>query len=259
MASKPSSFSELIHRKVKDVELVDPSSDYALNEVHRDITGGAVRAAVFGISDGLISNTSLILGVAGAHPSAGLVRLAGLAGLVGGACSMAIGEFISMSAQRELYEREMEIEAAEIKGRPEWESKELARIYESRGVPRDIAEQFAAHMMVDPEIALATHAKEELGIDPNSLGSPNQAAVSSLFSFALGAIIPLTPWFFTTGDAGIFISILVSVIASVVIGVGLAWATGRSIIRTVGRQVLLSAAAAGITFTIGRLVGFSAG
>ena len=258
MARKPRTFSEMIHKNAADVNLLDPGIDQAMHEDHRDITGGAARAGIFGLSDGLISNTTLILGVAGAHPAAGFVRLAGLAGLVGGAFSMAIGEYVSMAAQRELFEREIAIEAAEIKGRPEGESKELARIYESRGVPRELAEQFAAHMMVNPEIALATHAKEELGIDPSSIGSPIQAAVSSFFAFALGAILPLSPWFFTTGSQGVIISVIVGVVASIVIGIGLSWATGRSAVRTVLRQVLLSAVAAGITFTVGRLIGFSA-
>ncbi len=259
MPSKSRSFSELIHKNAAQAKLIDPLVDQAMHEDHRDITGGAARAGIFGLSDGLISNTTLILGVAGAHPAAGLVRLAGLAGLVGGAFSMAIGEYVSMSAQRELFEREIAIEAAEIKGRPEGERRELARIYESRGVPRELAEQFAAHIMLDPELALATHAKEELGIDPNSIGSPIQAAVSSFLAFALGAVIPLSPWFFTTGSTGVVISVIVAVVASVVIGIGLSWATGRSVLRTVLRQVLLSAVAASITFTVGRLIGFSAG
>ncbi|MDA8115922.1 MAG: VIT1/CCC1 transporter family protein [Actinomycetota bacterium] len=242
----------------KDLEQ-DNLGDKPMHEDHRDITGGAARAAVFGVSDGLVSNTTLILGVAGAHPASGLVRLAGLAGLVGGAFSMAIGEYVSMAAQRELFEREIAIEAAEIHGRPDFERKELARIYESRGVPRDLAEQFAAHMMDDPEVALATHAKEELGIDPSSIGSPIQAAVSSFVAFAIGALTPLSPWFFTTGTAGVYVSVIIAVIASVLIGAALSWATGRSLFKAVARQLVLSAIAAGVTFTLGRLIGFSAG
>lgn len=258
MSPRAGSFTDLIHKKSKEAGLPVVSADIASHEMHRDITGGAARAAVFGVSDGLVSNITLILGVAGAHPSANLVRLAGLAGLVGGACSMGIGEYVSMSAQRELFEREIAIEAAEIARRPESESTELARIYESRGVPRDIAEQFAAHMMIDPEIALATHAKEELGIDPSSIGSPWQASVASFFAFALGALLPLLPWFYLTGSKGVESSIVIAVLASVIIGSGLARATGRSYTRTVIRQVVLSAIAAGITFTVGRLIGFSA-
>ncbi|MDA8103651.1 MAG: VIT1/CCC1 transporter family protein [Nitrospiraceae bacterium] len=259
MARKPRSFSELVHMSAKRNLTPEDSGDKPMHEDHRDITGGAARAAVFGISDGLVSNTTLILGVAGAHPASGLVRLAGLAGLVGGAFSMAIGEYVSMAAQRELFEREIAIEAAEIHGRPDFEKKELARIYESRGVPRDLAEQFAAHMMDDPEVALATHAKEELGIDPSSIGSPIQAAVSSFVAFAVGALVPLSPWFFTTGTTGIYISVVVAIIASILIGAALSWATGRSLVKSVARQLILSAIAAGITFTLGRVIGFSAG
>ena len=259
MARNPRSFSELVHMSAKQ-KLVPPNDgDKPMHEDHRDITGGAARAAVFGISDGLVSNTTLILGVAGAHPASGLVRLAGLAGLVGGAFSMAIGEYVSMAAQRELFEREIAIEAAEIHGRPDFEKKELARIYESRGVPRDLAEQFAEHMMQSPELALATHAKEELGIDPSSIGSPIQAAVSSFIAFAVGALVPLTPWFFTTGTTGVYVSVFVAVVASILIGAALSWATGRSLFKSVARQLVLSAIAAGVTFTLGRLIGFSAG
>ena len=259
MSRKPRSFSELVHMSAKRNLSPVADGDMPMHEDHRDVTGGAARAAVFGISDGLISNTTLILGVAGAHPAAGLVRLAGLAGLVGGAFSMAIGEYVSMSAQRELFEREIAIEAAEIHGRPDFEKKELARIYESRGVPRDLAEQFAAHMMDDPEVALATHAKEELGIDPSSIGSPIQAALSSFVAFAVGALLPLSAWFFTTGSTGVYISVVVAIIASILIGSALSWATGRSLFKSVARQLILSAIAAGITFTLGRLIGFSAG
>ena len=256
----PKGITELIHKKSKEPKPVaELIGDIPSHETHRNITGGAARAAVFGISDGLVSNITLILGVAGAHPSANLVRLAGLAGLVGGAWSMGIGEYVSMSAQRELFLREIAIEEAEIKRRPEGESTELARIYESRGAPREIAEQFAAHMMVDPKIALATHAREELGIDPESIGMPLQAAVSSFFAFGLGAIVPLFPWFFTTGTVGIKASIIVAIVASIAIGLGLAWATGKSYVRTVARQVVLSAIAAGVTFWIGHLIGFTTG
>ncbi|CAG4922541.1 MULTISPECIES: VIT1/CCC1 transporter family protein [Acidithrix] len=233
------------------------NDDQAMHDGHRDISGGAARAAVFGISDGLVSNVTLVLGVAGAHPSSGLVRLAGLAGLIGGACSMAIGEFVSMSAQRELFQREIAIEAAEISRRPEGEQRELAMIYESRGVPRKVAEEFASHMMLDPDIALAAHAREELGMDPSSIGSPIQAAISSFVAFAVGALLPLSPWFFTTGSAGIVTSIIIAVIASIVIGAALAWATGRSAFKTIARQLILSAIAAGATYTAGRLIGFS--
>src|SRR5690348_1016432 len=158
---------------------------------HRDIQGGAARAAVFGVSDGLTSNVSLILGIAGANPTSGFVRLAGLAGLVAGSFSMAAGEYLSMKAQTELFEAELDLERREIDRRPESERRELAAIYRSRGVDRDTAEKLATEMHRDPDLALETHAREELGINPDSLGSPVQAAVSSFLSFAVGALVPL--------------------------------------------------------------------
>src|SRR5213082_3615030 len=153
---------------------------------HRDIRGGTARAAVFGVSDGLVSNVSLVLGVAaGSHNAQGAVRLAGLAGLVAGAVSMAIGEYISMTAQAELFERELELERTEIRRRPESERRELAHIYRSRGVDPSTADELASQMMRDPDLALETHEREELGIDPGALGSPVGAAASSFVSFAI--------------------------------------------------------------------------
>src|SRR5438067_7026606 len=158
---------------------------------HRDIDRGTARAAVFGVSDGLVSNVSLILGVAGANPGAGVVRLAGLAGLISGAVSMAAGEYVSMKAQTELYERELALERRELHRNPHVETVELTQIYQSRGVDPDRARELAQEMMRDPELALETHAREELGIDPEALGSPVGAAVSSFVAFSIGALIPL--------------------------------------------------------------------
>lgn len=210
---------------------------------------------MFGISDGLVSNVSLILGVAGANAGAGPVRLAGLAGLVAGACSMAAGEYVSMRAQRELFERELEVERMEIRRRPEGEQRELAHLYESRGVEPDMARELAAVMMRDPETALDTHAREELGLDPDQLGSPTQAAVSSFASFAIGAVLPLLPWFFARGSAAILASIVVGALASLAVGAALALFTGRSWVRSATRQILLSAAAAAVTYGIGAALG----
>jgi len=224
---------------------------------HRDIQGGAARAAVFGISDGLVSNVSLILGVAGAHPTGGVIRLAGLAGLVGGACSMAAGEYVSMRAQSELFQRELDIERREIRRHPQGERRELAKIYEDRGVAPDQAKQLAAAMMTDPEMALETHAREELGIDPSSLGSPIKAAASSFGSFALGAVIPLVPWFITAGLAGVLASVVVGALAALVVGGSLSAFTGRSWLRSSLRQLAISAGAAAVTFGVGSAVGVS--
>lgn len=222
---------------------------------HRKVQGGAARAAVFGISDGLVSNVSLILGVAGANPAPGVVRLAGLAGLVGGAFSMAAGEYVSMKAQTELLERELELERIEIHRRPENERQELAAIYRDRGVAPHTADELATEMMRDPELALETHAREELGIDPNELGSPVQASVSSFLAFAFGAVLPLVPWLFSKGAGATIVSVVVGALASVGIGMALAAFTGRSAVRSAARQLAIAAAAAGVTYGVGSAVG----
>ena len=222
---------------------------------HRNVRGGTARAAVFGISDGLVSNVSLILGVAAADPSAGLVRLAGLAGLVGGAFSMAAGEYVSMRAQAELLERELELERVEIARRPENERRELVQLYRSRGLDRELAEHLATEMHRDPQLALETHAREELGIDPSELGSPRGAATSSFAAFAGGALLPLLPWFVATGTAGVVASIVVGAVAAVLVGAALATFTGRSTVRSALRQLLFAAAPATVTYVVGTLVG----
>jgi vacuolar iron transporter family protein len=222
---------------------------------HRNIQGGSARAAVFGISDGLVSNVSLILGVAGATPSNGIVRLAGLAGLVGGAFSMAAGEYVSMRAQTELLERELDMERTEIARRPEAERRELVQIYRSRGIDASLAEDLATEMHRDPHLALQTHAREELGIDPESLGSPVGAAGSSFLAFGAGAITPLLPWFFATGNGAVLASVVLGVVAALGVGVALATFTGRSAWRSALRQLAIATAAAAVTYALGKAVG----
>jgi VIT1/CCC1 family predicted Fe2+/Mn2+ transporter len=236
----------------------DPVAD---DHHHRDVQGGTARAAVFGMSDGLTTNVSLILGVAGAaaNTSPGFVRLAGLAGLVGGAFSMAAGEYVSMRAQTELLERELELERREIHRRPDNERRELAAIYRSRGIEPGTADELAKEMMRDPEIALETHAREELGIDPGSLGSPTGAAGSSFLAFSIGAVIPLIPWFFVSGTGAVIASVVLGTAAALVVGAALANFTGRSSVRSALRQLLISAAAAAVTYGIGRVVGVGGG
>ncbi|MEO6122036.1 MAG: VIT1/CCC1 transporter family protein [Acidimicrobiales bacterium] len=224
---------------------------------HRKIQGGAARAAVFGVSDGLVSNVSIILGVAGASPAPGIVRLAGLAGLVGGAFSMAAGEYGSMRAQTELLERELELERIEIGRRPEGERRELAGIYRSRGVAPEVAEELASHMMRDPELALETHAREELGIDPSDLGSPVQAAVSSFLAFVVGALVPLVPWFVAQGSGAMIASVVLTAAAALAVGIALAVFTGRSWPRPALRQLVIAIIPAAVTFAIGNAVGIS--
>ncbi len=224
---------------------------------HRNVQGGAARAAIFGVSDGLVTNVSLIVGVAGAHSSGPYVRLAGFAGLLAGAFSMAAGEYVSMKAQSELLERELDMEARELKRSPVAERQELANIYRARGIDPTLAGEMAEEMMRTPEMALETHAREELGVDPHSLGNPYLAGASSFGSFAVGAAIPLLPWFFTQGTLGEVISLVLAAVTALCIGTGLALATGRSVVRSAFRQVLVSMLAAGVAYAIGRLVGVS--
>jgi VIT1/CCC1 family predicted Fe2+/Mn2+ transporter len=227
----------------------------AADHRHRNLQGGGARAAVFGVSDGLVSNVALILGMAGAHASAGAVRLAGIAGLVGGAFSMAAGEYVSMRAQSELMMRELDVERQAIRRDPEDERRELAAIYESRGLDTGMAEELSVKMMRDPEIALETHAREELGIDPAQTGNPLQAALSSFVTFGLGALIPLLPWLVSSGNNATVWSVGLGAVGALAVGAGLAHFTGRSWIWSAGRQLLISGMAAGVTFGIGHLVG----
>jgi vacuolar iron transporter family protein len=210
---------------------------------------------VLGVSDGLVTNVSLILGVAGANAAPGSVRLTGLAGLLAGAFSMAAGEYVSMRAQRELLERELDMERIELRRSPLAEQAELAQLYESRGVDPTIAGTMAEEMMRTPELALQTHAREELGVDPDSLGSPYQAAGSSAASFAIGAIVPLLPWFFTQGLVAVIASLVLGALAAIGIGVGLARFTGRSWVHAALRQLLVTVSAAAVTFGVGKFLG----
>lgn len=222
---------------------------------HRDVQGGAARAAVFGISDGLVSNVGLILGVAGADASPAAVRLAGLAGLVAGAVSMAAGEYNSMRVQSELLERELDMERRELQRNPHVETVELTLIYQSKGMSPDQARDLAETMMSDPERALEAHAREELGIDPESLGSPLHAAGSSMLAFAVGALVPLLPWLFGGGTTAILVSLALAVTAAIVVGAVVASFTERHRLATVVRQVAFTVIPAAITYGIGSLVG----
>ena len=215
------------------------------------------RAAVFGASDGLVSNVSLILGVAGADPGAGVVRLAGLAGLIAGAVSMAAGEYGSMKAQQELLERELALERRELARNPHVETVELSQLYQSRGVEPELARQLAEGVMTDPETALRAHAREELGIDPDALGSPVRAAGSSFVSFSLGALLPLLPWFVTSGTAAIVASVVLAVGGAAGLGVALARFTLGSPFRLAFRYVAIAVLAGAVTYGIGSIVGVS--
>ena len=222
---------------------------------HRNVQGGAVRAGVFGMSDGLVSNVGLVLGVAGSNAASSFVRLAGMVSLVSGAFSMAAGEYLSMRAQTELLEHELEMERTELRRNPHSERQELAAIYASRGVNPDMAQELATEMMRDPEMALETHAREELGIDPAQLGSPVGAAASSFVAFAVGALIPLLPWLVSRGAAAAVASVILGVLGAVGIGAALGAATGRPPFRPALRHLAVAGAAAAVGYVLGMLIG----
>ena len=215
---------------------------------------GALRAAVFGVNDGLISNLSLIMGVSGASASNRFVILAGVAGLLAGAFSMGAGEYISMKVQRELFERLLHLEAHELATEPEEEHEELRQIYEQRGFPPDLAEQVTQAVMRDPRMALDTHAREELGLDPDQLGSPWGAAASSFVTFSIGAIIPLLSFLFTSGTLAVWIAIAASGVAIFGVGAAMSMLTGRRWWLSGARMVAVGAIAAAVTFGVGRLL-----
>jgi len=225
---------------------------------HRRDTGGGLRAAVFGVNDGLVSNLSLVFGVAGADPGRHFVLLAGLAGLLAGSFSMAAGEFISITSQRELFERQIALEKEELETAPEEEAEELALIYQAKGIPREEAERLAHRIIGDKSVALDTLAREELGLDPDALGSPWTVAASSAASFASGAIFPVAPYFFPLNRwLALGLSATLAAFALIIVGLGISLITGRSPLISAARMVLVGAIAAGVTVTIGRIIGVS--
>lgn len=230
----------------------------ALEGRHRAIGGNALRAAVLGANDGLVSNLSLVMGVAGAELSGQAILITGLAGLLAGAGSMALGEWLSVQSSRELYQRQLAVEAAELAEVPEEEQEELALIYQAKGLPAEQARELASRLASDQRAALDTLAREELGIEPQSLGgSAWEAAVTSFILFALGAIVPVVPFMFASGPTAMVTSLALSGLALFSIGAGITLLTGRSVLFSGTRQVLVGLAAAGLTFGIGRLLGVS--
>lgn len=217
---------------------------------------GTFRAAIFGVSDGLVSNVSLIMGVAGAGAENRFILLAGLAGLLAGAFSMGAGEYVSMRAQRELFERLISLERHELELFPDEELKELAVIYQEKGIPHDLALEVATAVAQDPAVALDTHAREELGLDPEEgLGSPWGAAGASFLMFAFGAAVPLVPFMFASGTVAVLVSAVVSAAVLFAVGAAIAVLTGRSALASGLRQVGVGALASLITFTVGSLLG----
>jgi VIT1/CCC1 family predicted Fe2+/Mn2+ transporter len=229
-----------------------------IHHQHRSVTGGAARAAVFGVSDGLVSNVSLILGFAGGGAGSGIVRLAGLAGAIAGGISMAAGEWISVSAQNELIEREVAIERRELSVNADAETAELAAMYVADGMSRDDAERAASDVMREPELALVVHARAELGIDPRKLASPLQAALSSMVAFLVGALLPVIPWLVgAEGGWPTAASVAIGVVAAAIVGSFIGRLAARSVLRSALRQVLIVLVACGVTSLIGQLVGVS--
>jgi len=222
-------------------------------EHHRDVTGGWLRPAVFGVMDGLVSNTALIAGVAGGGAAPRAVALAGLAGLVAGAFSMATGEYVSVASQAELTHAEIEIEKAELARVPEEEQAELALAYIKRGVDPDTAAEVARQLSLDPEQAWRVHAREELGVDPDDLPSPWLAAGSSFGAFTIGALVPLLPY--VLGLTSLLVPVLLALLALFAAGALVSRFTNRTALYSGGRQLLLGGAAAAVTFGIGTAVG----
>ena len=220
---------------------------------------GALRAAIFGVTDGLLTNTSLIMGFAGASQSRAVIVLAGISGLLAGAFSMGSGEYVSMRVQREVLERLLHLEANELSNDPDSEREELSEIYEGKGFSPELAARVASELMRDPKVALETHAREELGIDPDEgLGSPWGAAISSFVMFALGALLPLIPFFFAGGTGAALIAGAIAAVALLTVGGLTSLLTGRDPIFSAARQLTIGVLAALVTYGIGRLVGVAA-
>jgi VIT1/CCC1 family predicted Fe2+/Mn2+ transporter len=220
-------------------------------------SGGNLRAAVFGVNDGLVSNASLILGVAGATPESSVILLSGVAGLLAGAFSMAAGEYISVRSQRELFESQIALERDELGEYPEEEAAELALIYAARGIPQADARRLSERIVADPERALDTLAREELGLNPDELGSPIGAAGFSFVSFAAGAVVPLAPFLFSTGNLALALAIGLASLSLFGVGAMLSLFTGRSAAWGGLRMLAIGAAAGAATWGIGRLLGVS--
>jgi len=227
---------------------------------HRSDRSGATRAAVFGISDGLVSNTALVMGFAGASPDNRTILFAGVAGLLAGAFSMAAGEYVSVASQRDLFRREIDLEATELRTKPEEEQRELELIYRAKGLSRESARETAAAIMSNEQTALDTLAREELGLNPDELGSPVKVALSSFTAFAIGAVVVVLPYLFFLGAGAsattpLVLAISLALLAMVVVGGIVGRLSGRGIWFSAMRQLLWGAGAAAVTFAVGSLIG----
>jgi VIT1/CCC1 family predicted Fe2+/Mn2+ transporter len=236
-----------------------PESIVDLEGWHQTRFGGGLRAAVFGVNDGLLSNFSLVMGIAGASGESRFVLLAGIAGLLAGASSMAAGEYVSVQSQRELYEQQIAIEREELEMSPEEETEELSLIYRAKGVPSNEAEELAKRIISNPDTAIDTLAREKLGLDPSALGSPWIAAASSFFAFACGASIPVIPYLITTGSTAFIASAIACGLSLFIVGGLISLFTGRNLFFSGFRMLGIGALAAAATYFIGRLLGVSVG
>ncbi len=226
---------------------------------HRTDKSGSLRAGVFGASDGLVSNTALVMGFAGSGQPQGTVLLAGVAGLLAGAFSMAAGEYVSVASQRDIFTRELEMEAAELRDKPLEEQKELELIYRAKGLDRDTARQAAERIMSDPKVALDTLAREELGLDPSDLGSPVKVAIASFVAFAIGAVVPVIPYLITGGTTAVIIAMVLAGLALLVVGGTVGKLSGLGVTKSALRQFAVGAGAAAVTYVLGSLVGAGIG
>jgi VIT1/CCC1 family predicted Fe2+/Mn2+ transporter len=224
---------------------------------HLMARGGSLRAAVFGVNDGLVSNFSLVMGFAGAEARPEYILLAGIAGLLAGSFSMAAGEYVSMRAQRELYEQQIAMEQQELEMSPAEEEEELALIYQAKGIPEAEAYNLAQRIISNPKIAIDTLAREELGLDPSELGSPWFAAVSSFLAFIIGAVVPVIPYLFASGSWALAVSASVSCLALFSVGAVLSIFTARGALISGARMLVIGLIASGITYATGRLLGVS--
>ena len=226
---------------------------------HRTDKSGALRAAIFGISDGLVSNTALVMGFAGSGVDRGTVLFAGVAGLLAGAFSMAAGEYVSVASQTDLFRRELALEERELREKPLEEQRELELLYRAKGLDAETAKKTAEKIMADPKTALDTLAREELGLDPDELGNPKRVAASSFAAFAVGAAVPVIPYFFLSGLTALFVAVTLAVIAMLIVGGTVGRVSGLGVARSAARQLLVGGGAAAVTYIVGRLVGTSVG
>jgi vacuolar iron transporter family protein len=234
-----------------------PTSVEEVGARHRALGGGTLRAGVFGVNDGLVSNTCLVMGVAGAAVDPGIILLTGVAGLLAGAFSMAAGEFISMLSQKEMFEHQISQERDELERYPAEEAEELALIYAARGIPLEQARDITKKLIANPEQALDTLAREELGLNPDDLGSPIGAAISSFIAFCIGASLPLIP-FLLGSSRGVLIAACLSGAALFVVGALLSLFSGKSALLGGARMLLIGSAAGAATYFIGSLFNVSA-